>query len=476
MVSYGNDPTKLSLNPKREVWSYGGDFGDSPTDAEFLLNGIISSDRKPFPSYFEAKKVQQNIWFERTDEPLTFKISNRFDFTNLNAYDYVWQVKDQTKVLAKGKLAISVTPGESTLIKVPFSMVEGNTQELLVELSAHTKKDVVWSDKGFEVAFEQFVLSPYQYPTSVAGTGKKVKVHQTDDTIVITANKANLRIDSITGELTSYQVAGQALLVEPLAPYFWKPVNNNQGRNKFIERMAPWLNAAAYRQVSSVKVKQLSESLVEVNVVARLVVNHALYELTYLINGDGEVQITGDYTPDPERIQHKFMPKFGMRLALDKSLSNIHWYGRGPFENYPDRKTAAKVGHYQKSLKTFQVPYISATDSTNRSDVRNLSFANKQVQLNVEGLQPFNFRAWPYNESDLYSTSQSKVKNDVTDRIRRKHTYDLPDRGYINVNLDLKIHGVGGDHSWGAKTMQKYHVRADKPHSFSFILKAIELN
>ncbi|NQY62800.1 MAG: DUF4981 domain-containing protein [Alteromonadaceae bacterium] len=478
MVSYGKDPTKLSLNPKREVWSYGGDFGDSPTDAEFLLNGIVSSDRKPFPSYYEAKKVHQNVWFEQTSDPLTIKVSNRFDFTNLNVYDYVWQVKsqDQSKVIAKGNLTFSLAPGESTLIKVPFTdNVNNSANELLLELSAHTKQSTVWAKKGFTIAVEQFVLAPYQYPTSVASTGKKVKVKQTDDYIAITTNSGTLSIDNITGELTSYQVAGQELLVEPLAPYFWKPVNNNQGRNKFIERMAPWLNAAAYRQVSSVNVKQISRSLVEVNVVARLVANHALYQLTYLINGDAEVQVTGSYTPDEKRTQYKFMPKFGMRLALDKSLSNINWYGRGPFENYPDRKTAAKVGHYLKTLKSFQVPYISATDSTNRSDVRNASFANGKIKLNIQGIQPFNFRAWPYNESDLYSTSQSKVKNDVTDRIRRKHTYELPNRGYINVNLDLKIHGVGGDNSWGGKTMKKYFVRADIPHRFSFILKAEEI-
>ncbi|WP_019028895.1 glycoside hydrolase family 2 TIM barrel-domain containing protein [Colwellia piezophila] len=481
MVSYGKDPTKLSLNPKREVWSYGGDFGDSPTDAEFLLNGIVSSDRKPFPSYYEAKKVHQNVWFEQTSDPLIIKVSNRFDFTDLNVYDYVWQVKSQekgqSKVIAKGKLTFSLAPGKSTLVKVPFTY-GGNTSanELLLELSAHTKEDNVWSNKGFELAFEQFVLAAYQYPVSVASTGKKVKVKQTDDAIAITTNNTTLSIDSITGELTSYQVAGQELLVEPLAPYFWKPVNNNQARNKFIERMAPWLNAAAYRQVSSVKVKQISSSLVEVNVLARLVVNNALYQLTYRINGEGEVQVTGNYTPDPARIQHKFMPKFGMRLALDKSLSNINWYGRGPFENYPDRKTAAKVGNYQKTLATFQVAYVSATDSTNRSDVRNVSFSNDKVKLNIQGLQPFNFRAWPYNESDLYSTSQSTVKNDETDRIRRKHYYDLPERGYINVNLDLKIHGVGGDNSWGGKTMKKYFVRADKPLSFAFILKAKSVN
>jgi len=477
MVSYGKDPTKLSLNPKREVWSYGGDFGDSPTDAEFLLNGIVSSDRNPFPSYYEAKKVQQNVLFEKTDDPLTIKVSNRFDFTNLNAYDYVWQVKSQekgqSKVIATGKLSLSLAPGSSTLVKVPFTY-NGNdsANELILELSAHTKQDTVWANKGFDIAFEQFVLAAYQYPALVASKGKKVKVSQTDDAINIATNNGTLSIDNITGELTSYIVAEQELLIEPLAPYFWKPVNNNQARSKFIVRMAPWLNAAAHRQVSSVKVNQLNENLVEVKVTARLIANHALYELTYRINGEGSIQVTADYTPDPERIQHKFMPKFGMKMVLDQSLSQIDWYGRGPFENYPDRKTAAKIGNYQKTLDGFQVPYVSATDSTNRGDVREASFANKKVKLSILGMQPFNFRAWPYNESDLYSFNTLKVKNLITDQIRRKHYYDLPDRGYINVNLDSAIHGVGGDDSWGGETMKKYHIRADIPHRFSFVLKA----
>ena len=473
MVSYGKNPTKLSLDPKREVWSYGGDFGDSPTDAEFLLNGIISSDRKPFPSYFEAKKVQQNVWFEQTDDPLTIKVSNRFDFTNLDAYNYVWQVKDENKVLAKGNLSISGAPGESALIKVPFSLInKSRSKSLLLELSAHTKNDAVWSDKGFEVAFEQFELAPYQYPMSVTAAGNKIKVTETHDAIAIMTNDAKLSIDSVTGELTQYQVSGQELLVEPLAPYFWKPVNNNQARNKFVVRMAPWLNAAAFRQVSSVTVNQINDNLVEVKVTARLIANHALYELIYRINGEGSIQVTADYTPDPERIQHKFMPKFGMKVVLDKSLSQIDWYGRGPFENYPDRQTAAKIGNYQKTLEGFQVPYVSATDSTNRGDVRQASFANKKVKLSVLGMQPFNFRAWSYNESDLYSFNTVKVKNLITDQLRRKHYYDLPDRGYINVNLDSAIHGVGGDNSWGGETMKKYHIRADIPHHFSFVLKA----
>lgn len=472
MVSYGDQPDKLTLNHKREVWAYGGDFGDSPTDAEFLLNGIISPDRIPYPSYYEAKKVQQNVWFEQTNTPLKVKVSNRFDFANLSEYEIKWQVKNQESILASGVLDVELSASGSTLVDIPYLAKSVTNSERLLELSVHLKSDLVWASKGFEIAHQQFILSPYNYQALALTTDKQINVELSSEGFNISTADKKITIDNITGELTSYQVSGQELLVEPLAPYFWKPVNNNQARNQFVKRMAPWLHAAAFRQVKSVNIIQASDNLVEIEVTARLIANHALYKLIYRINGHGDVQVNSEYTPDPERTQHKYMPKFGMKLVLDKSLSNIDWYGRGPFENYPDRKTAAKIGNYQKTLEGFQVPYISATDSTNRSDVRKASFANINVKLTVLGMQPFNFRAWPYNESDLYSINTAKVKNLITDQLRRKHYYDLPDRGYINVNLDSAIHGVGGDNSWGGKTMKKYHIRADIRHSFSFILKA----
>ncbi|WNC69174.1 glycoside hydrolase family 2 TIM barrel-domain containing protein [Thalassotalea nanhaiensis] len=472
MVSYGSDPKQLSLNDEREVWAYGGDFGDKPTDAEFLLNGIVSADRKPFPSYYEAKKVQQNIWFKQTEKPLTINISNRFDFTDLAKYDFKWQVKDQDKVIAKGNFNVSAAAKGQTEFSIPFN-ADSDKQygELLLEVSAHTKQNEVWAEKGFEVAFEQFVISPYQYAVIAKSNNATIDVTKTADHILVNTNNKQISIDAITGEISSYQIGKQELLVEPLAPYFWKPVNNNQGRNKFIERMANWMNAAAYRKITSINTKTLDSNLVEITVNAKLIVNNADYKLVYLINDQGDIQVQADYIPDVARITEKYMPKFGMRVALEPSLSDISWYGRGPFENYPDRKTAARIGNYQKSLTEFQVPYVSATDSSNRSDVRSAGFANEQVSLQVTGMQPFNFRAWSHNETDLYSITDVNDKFSEAARIRRKHYYDLPVRPYINVNLDLAIHGVGGDHSWGAKTMQKYHVRADKPLSFSFIIQ-----
>lgn len=472
MVSYGEQPQGLSINPQREVWAYGGDFGDKPTDAEFLLNGIVSPDRKPYPSYFEAKKVQQNVWFAQAGDPLSIEVSNRFGFTNLNAYQLRWQVKDQRRVLDSGEFSLNVAPGESGLFDIPY-VHEGRSEgEVLLELSAHTRRASLWAEPGFEIAYEQFVLSAFPYATGLQPAGRKVRLQERSYEYTISAGDTRLVIDRQSGELTSFRFDGRELLVQPLAPYFWKPVNNNQSKNRFVERMAPWMNAAAYRQVHSVTAKELQNDLLQVTVDARLPANNARYTTVYTVNGEGELLVDARYQPDPERTQHKFMPKFGVKLALDRSLSNIDWYGRGPFENYPDRKTAARIGQYSETLDSFQVGYISATDSSNRSDVRSARFSDRDTVVEITGLQPFNFRAWPYEESDLYSFNDPKDKFSESARIRRKHYYDLPQRNAITVNLDLEIHGVGGDNSWGGKTMEKYHVRADRPHRFRFIIKA----
>ena len=151
------------------------------------------------------------------------------------------------------------------------------------------------------------------------------------------------------------------------------------------------------------------------------------------------------------------MPKVGMRMRIPSEYSQIEWYGRGPWENYPDRKTGYFIGQYSSDLKDFVVDYASSQDNSNRCDVRWLSFSKPDGgRIRVRGLQELNFRAWPYSEADLEAST---------------HPYDLPERDYININIDYKIHGVGGNDGWGARTMDAYTIDANQTYSFGFILE-----
>jgi beta-galactosidase len=149
-----------------------------------------------------------------------------------------------------------------------------------------------------------------------------------------------------------------------------------------------------------------------------------------------------------------------MRMRIPESYNQIDWYGRGPWENYPDRKTSSLIGTYQASLKNFVVPYPAPQDNSNRCDVRWFSLSSQSnSHIKLTGLQPLNFRAWSYTEDDLEKTS---------------HNHLLPKRDFVNLNIDLNIHGVGGDDTWGAKTMAKYTNPGNKPYRYGFIMEFLE--
>ncbi len=181
----------------------------------------------------------------------------------------------------------------------------------------------------------------------------------------------------------------------------------------------------------------------------------ATYQLTYSVSGAGRLQVEAAYKPESDQIP--LMPKFGMRVRLSSDLNLIKWYGRGPVENYPDRKTGSLIGIHKSKLENFVTDYIAPQDNANRSDVRWFSLSRKSAEgIRLSGLQPLSFRAWPYTEEDLQKAN---------------HPYELPDRDFINLNVDLNIHGVGGNDSWGARTLEKYTLPGDKPFYYGFILE-----
>jgi beta-galactosidase len=183
----------------------------------------------------------------------------------------------------------------------------------------------------------------------------------------------------------------------------------------------------------------------------------AAYQLRYTVNGAGRIQVEASYQPGNENIP--LMPKFGMRMRLLPEMNQVEWYGRGEFENYPDRKTAALLGLYRLPLNKFITDYIVPQDNANRCDVRWFSLESSGNQgIKITGLQPLCFRAWPYGEADLEEA---------------EHIYELPGRDFINLNIDLNIHGVGGDDGWGARTMDKYTIDGNRAYKYGFIMEYV---
>jgi beta-galactosidase len=330
--------------------------------------------------------------------------------------------------------------------------------EVFLNVYARLRKPALWAETGFTIAREQFVLKT-EKTQKIEAVGNTAVVNETGLDILVQTDSVKFNFDKKNGALTSWKADDKELLIGSLEPYFWKPTNDNQKRNGYEQRLGKWKNAAATRQVKNIQIQKLL-GLTIITFDMNLPDIGASYKLTYTVNGIGKLQVEASYIPKSDDIP--LIPKFGMRMRLPSELNTVDWYGRGPFENYPDRKTGYLVGLYELKLENFITNYVVPQDNANRCDVRWFKFSGQKTgSVKVTGLQPLCFRAWPYTEDDLEKT---------------RHDYQLPERDFINLNIDLNIHGVGGDDSWGAKTMDRYTYPGNKPYQYGFILEYITGN
>ena len=409
----------------KEYFAYGGDFGDKPNDGPFCINGLIAPDRKPHPHYYEVQHVYQPISFEQnkdtiySDDPLdAFRTINHDQFTPLSDYN--------------------ITHSEISY-----------GSEVLMNVEVRLKEDKPWAEKDFVVAREQFVLQAWDYPTTIEG--KPAKAQKTVNGLCVHTKHGTITIDK-TGAVASWIIDGQEMLKAPLEPYFWKPENDNQHAAHFAERLAVWRDAAQKRTVKSLRT-EAGETCVKVIAEMQLPIGADL-TLTYSINDEGKMMVDMDYKPTSTDIP--LLPKFGMRMRIPADMTDIKYYGRGPWENYPDRKRSAFIGYYKMSLSEFEEEYIHPQDNGNRCDVRFLHIGNEQRELNIQGCQPLCIRAWDYGEEDLEGAG---------------HPYEIKRGRFVNLNIDLNVHGVGGVDTWGQRTLPQYTIDGNKPAHYAFIMK-----
>lgn len=440
----GNNPQSVYLKSD-EFWAYGGDFGDRPNDGSFLINGLLGADRIPHPHYYEAQKVQQYIDFDLIAGTFNVQVISKLDFTSLNDFDYAYEFLDNGKVIKAAGQSLNA----NDILEIPTT-VEAKG-ELILNIYAKLPEPTLWAEKGFIVARKQFVLKPYDFSKSLRKTINPV-CKETSTAIVISAGETTFVIDKISGSLKSWQVNHEEILKGELEPYFWKPANENQRRNGYNSRLGSWRNAANNRRVIGYNIVDNQEFIV-VSFDMGLPVG-ATYQVKYTFNGAGKVQVEANYIPTAQEIDQ--MPKFGMRMRLPATMNTIEWYGRGAFENYPDRKSGALIGYYKMTLEDFITPYVVPQDNANRCDVRWFSINNASgKKMTISGLQPLCFRIWPYSEEDIEQA---------------QHNYQLPRRDYININIDLNIIGVGGNDSWGARTLKQYTIDGNKSYSYGFVM------
>ena len=431
------DQGLLKMDGDIKYYAYGGDYGDKPNLDAFCINGLLAPDRTPHPHYYEVQYVYQPLQFVQEGDSI--RIINRDFFTGIDHYEYYCEVYHNGE-LVTGELA-RITGDK---FGIPYPFYPHNEPELILNVYARLRQSTPWAKEGFVVAREQFILKPEEFWYGVSeGNAKPVK---SAEDMVFTTDNCYVTINH-TGALSSWIVDGKQMLQAPLEPYFWKPENDNQHAAHFAERMAPWRDAAENRTVKSIRVKD-HQVIVDMTLSVG-----ADMTLTYTVKNDGRIRVDMDYRPTAT--DTPLIPKFGMRLRLPADMTHIEYYGRGPWENYPDRKRSAFLGRYQMPLTEFETEYVHPQDNGCRTDVRWFCISNGEKTLRIDGLQPLCIRAWDYGEENLEGV---------------RHPHEINRGRFVNLNIDLNIHGVGGIDTWGRRTLPQYTIDGNKHYRYAFIL------
>lgn len=440
--------------------AYGGDFGEKPHDGNFSGNGLLFADRSVTPKLLEVKKCYQNITITALDlKSGSFEARNHFLFTDLADYQLRWTLALNGETAQEGQLPLSAAPGEAASFTVPLdSALLESDKEAVLTVSFVQEGATAWSEAAHEVAWEQFVLTPYIPSRGPELAGGTLQVKEQDGFLTFEGSGFALTFEAATGALTSLKSSGKEVLLAPARPNFWRAVTDNDLGNKHPERCAVWKQASYERQLARFSCR------VEGNlgfVTADYLLGtqpQSTLRVHYEIRTDGSVEIVQELNPGSSTLPE--IPEFGMVFELDSSLDTISWYGRGPHENYWDRKAGAPLGLYTGKVSEQFTDYLRPQECGNKTDVRyaSVTAGREGHGLSVEGAVPLEVNALPWSPAELEASD---------------HGYKLPASDKTVLRVNYKQMGVGGDDSWGAPTHEQFTLPANRPYTFKFKLSLL---
>ena len=449
----------------KPYWGYGGDFGSEKyhNDENFCCNGLVAPDRTPHASLFEVKKTYQYIKFSSKNIDNGFiTVKNMYDFTNLNKFDYKWELIRNGKKEAEGKFDLNVAPKAEKEFKIAHpALLYAPGTEFFLNIYAYTNNADDLMPSGFEVAREQFAYSGNNYFVPATNRTDKPKVTDQNNRIKIEAGKVTLSFNKQRGTMDSYTVDGKNLILQGPEINFWRGPTDNDFGNGMESKCNIWRNAGAAKRIMDVQVKK-DGSAVSIVVHYLLTDIASDYSLTYTINSAGALKIDAEYHAGANELPE--MPRFGMLFTLAPVMDNCSYYGRGPWENYNDRKFSSFIGEYGFNVSQQTMPFVRPQEFGNRTDVRWLTLSDGAGQgIRIDGLQPLSISALN-NRPEDFDPGLTK---------KQQHPNDVFKRFNVTLAVDLAQRGLGGDNSWGKLPHPQYRL-LDKSYKYGFVISPAE--
>lgn len=425
-------------------YAYGGDYGEKYYD-DFTIKGLVNADGSPKAAIYECKRVFQPIECTWADAgSFLLKIINKSSVKNTNEYDIILNIQQEGTIITTYRLPLlNVQPGDSITLDISNYIPKLHSgKEYFADISFNLKINAAWAFRGFSIASNQLSLTGLKKYTV---TDPSVSFKEEANDFFVEGKDFKVSISKQNGALTSYIVNGKEKIIQPLLPDFTRPLTDNDKRGwKPQHKLSAW-----YENEALLKDVRLENN--HVISTYSIIGDSALVRVTYTVNTSGTIKVV--YSLDAnENLPN--IPKVGMQMGVDKSYTNITWFGRGPMENYIDKRYGADVGLYNMNIHQFLENYVVPQENGNRTDIRWMCLNNLHgssgIMIKSDSL--LSMSAWPYTEKNIE---------------KAKHTYELKDANFITLNIDLVQMGVGGNDSWSdvAAPLEKYQI---KPGHYSY--------
>lgn len=466
-----NDKALLHVTPQGvSYYAYGGDFEDGfnfnqeNEDPQMCCNGIVGPDLLPHPGAYEVKKVQAPVAVKVIGEQDTlagrFNLCNKYLALSLAHLEIRWELTEDGTIIQSGSLPPQSLPaGQIGELTIPYRLPDPTTPGAEYHLTIHfvLAEDVPWAESGHEVAWDQFQLPVYTQARAAFTLANMPDLTLVDNREQVTIHGQDFQVifAKREGIILSYKASRQEFFqVGPKENYYRAPTDIDLLMGNPPANIHKWRRAGLdrlERSVTSFEAVRVNPKQVQVRICARLCAAGQLEgidsEIIYQVFGNGEIILENKVLI---HARLPFVPRVGLEAVLPEQFDRLTFYGRGPHENYVDRKMGAAVGVYHSSVDEQFTPYVFPTECGGKEDVRWLTLTNPEGNgLMVIGLDKLHIDALHYTIQDLASAS---------------HSYDLSPRPAVILHLDGWHMGVGGDDGWGSSVHPEFLIQPGKYH------------
>ncbi len=452
----------------KAFWAYGGDMGyvGVVNDSNFCANGLVAADRSLNPHIWEVKKVYQNINVHPVDpENGLFEIENKYAFTNLDRFYGTWKIQAEGRELASGELDIkNVKAGDRKQVAISYpSGINEIGKELFIMFQFYVKQPFDLVSKNHLMAWDQIRIkdglgSRFE---KVGDSRSEIVIENSDDILLVRAGRVSYSFSKTSGRLSSVTFDDKELLASEWRPDYWRaPVDNDLG-NGMPGRCGIWKDAARNQKLFDLIWEDKNGDVI-IQTIHQSDNPELVQKSKYVISSDGRLKMQIHLKCANNNLVE--IPRIGTHVNLKINYDQICWYGKGPHENYWDRKTSAAVDVYTLPADEMYFPYVRPQETGNRSDCRWMEITSKEGEgLRISGMPMFDFTVLPFDKSMLEHSGNPQI---------RRHGAELMPGNVISLNVDYRQMGVGGDNSWGARTHKEYTLPAGE-YYYEFLMEPV---